>query len=245
LWDAETGRVVALVEAFALGQLRTAAVSAVATGALARTDAATLAMIGTGKQALAQIAAVQSQRPLRRVHVYSPTPEHREQFAERVVAALPDVEVRVAATAAEAVQAADIVVTATRATRPVLEPGMLPAGVHVNALGAITPERCELSAQVAAGAQLVVSDSPAAARTLSAELVEAHDVRALADIVVDGWERRGDAPTVFKAMGLGLADVAIGAQIVSVVAARGGGRPIPAPTRAAPRLFPDVNPQGR
>src|SRR3954469_538839 len=83
LWDAATGKLRAIVEAFVLGQLRTAAVSAVATRWMADSAAAELAIIGTGKQALPQVAAVAAVRPLSRVRVYSPSPEHRREFAER------------------------------------------------------------------------------------------------------------------------------------------------------------------
>ena len=83
VWDAETGRLVAMIEAFALGQLRTAAVSAVAFEAMAAPDASTVAIIGTGKQALPQVAAALDRREIDEVRVFSPTPAHRQAFAER------------------------------------------------------------------------------------------------------------------------------------------------------------------
>ena len=73
LWDAGDGRLRAVIEAFALGQLRTASMSGVATRWSARPDAATMAVIGTGKQALAQVAAVAAVRPIRDLAVFSPT----------------------------------------------------------------------------------------------------------------------------------------------------------------------------
>jgi alanine dehydrogenase len=81
LFDGNSGALCAVIEAFALGQLRTGAISGVATRWLAQPEADELAIIGTGKQALAQVAAVDAVRPLRHVRVFSPTPEHREGFA--------------------------------------------------------------------------------------------------------------------------------------------------------------------
>ncbi len=114
VWDAETGRLVAMIEAFALGQLRTAAVSAVAIEAMAAPDASTVAIIGTGKQALPQVAAALDRRAIAEVRVFSPTPAHREAFAERLRPHVATVVV------CDAPPTADIVITATRARQPVL-----------------------------------------------------------------------------------------------------------------------------
>src|SRR5204862_610706 len=78
LFGADDGRVVAIIEAFALGQLRTASVSGLATDLLAPPDASTMAIIGTGKQALPQVAAVAAVRPIAGVRVHSPNAEHRD-----------------------------------------------------------------------------------------------------------------------------------------------------------------------
>src|SRR4051812_17105069 len=84
LFDAGDGGVLAIIEAFALGQLRTASVSGLATEVLAAPDASVLAIIGTGKQALPQVAAVAAVRPITEVRVHSPNAGHRAAFAERV-----------------------------------------------------------------------------------------------------------------------------------------------------------------
>jgi alanine dehydrogenase len=236
LWDASDGTLLAVVEAFALGQLRTASISAVATGHLARRDATVMAMIGTGKQALAQVAAVASVRELRRIQVHSPTATHRDAFVDRLEQAGAAPQIVACDSVAEAVASADIVTTATRSREPILEAGHLGPEAHVNALGAITPERRELGADVAAAASLVVSDSPTAAGQLSSEL-DGCDVVALDEIVGRQRGRRPEGLTVFKAMGLGLADVAVGLEVLRRAAERGLGRPVPAPTRAQPTLF--------
>src|SRR5205807_1385504 len=84
LFDAGTGALVAVIEAFALGQLRTSSISGIATGRLARRDARTFAIIGTGEQALPQVAAVAAVRPLASVRVFGRNPERRAAFARRV-----------------------------------------------------------------------------------------------------------------------------------------------------------------
>ena len=84
LFDAGKGKLLAVIEAFALGQMRTAGISGLATDHLADSAARTMAMIGTGKQSLAQVAAVAAVRPLERVAIWSPTEANRRALAEKV-----------------------------------------------------------------------------------------------------------------------------------------------------------------
>jgi alanine dehydrogenase len=238
LWDAATGALLAVIEAFALGQLRTAGVSAIATDALSRTDATVFAMIGTGRQALAQVAAVASQRPLRQVRVFSPTPEHRAAFATAVAERLPEVDVIDCADIPAATRGADVITTATRSRTPILDASLVGPDAHVNALGAITNDRRELDDSVAAAARVVVSDSPADAIALSSELDRAAAVVSLSSVVLaPAAGSRPSGVSVFKAMGLGLADIAIAAAVLAAARVTGSGRPIPVPMRAAPTLF--------
>jgi ornithine cyclodeaminase len=236
LWDTKSGRLRGILEAFALGQLRTAAVSAVATRWLARADADTMAIIGTGKQALAQVAAVAAVRRLRQVRVFSPTADHRAAFVARLSAADFGFEVIEATSADNAVAGAAVVTTATRAPAPFVTFAMLDRGAHVNAIGAITPERCEIAPDVVARASRVVADHPADARRLSGELAACESIDSLSAVVDAARARPADeALTVFKAVGLGLADVAIAAEALGRAAAQGVGRPFASPQRAMPR----------
>jgi len=228
VWDAETGRLVAMIEAFALGQLRTAAVSAVAIEAMAAPDASTVAIIGTGKHALPQVAAALDRREIDEVRVFSPTPEHREVFAERLRPHVATVVV------CDAPPTADIVITATRARQPVLH--HVAPNALVVAVGAITPERAELDADLAANASLVVSDSPDTAVALSHELDGATEVVPLNAVVAGGVTVPTAGHRVFKAMGLGLADLAVAGEVLRRAAGR--GVPIAERQRAAPRWFP-------
>ncbi|MHB1090536.1 MAG: ornithine cyclodeaminase family protein [Ilumatobacteraceae bacterium] len=228
LWSSHSGELMAVIEAFALGQLRTASVSAVATAALARPDASTLALIGTGKQALAQIAAVVAVRPITRVNVFSPTVERRHDFVTRVQAMNMPFDVVECESVAQATLGADVITSVTRARQPILFATDLAPEVHVNALGSIALGRRELDAGVVAVMDVVVSDSPDIARNLSSELDEIEQVEPLSKYAAENWTRPETAArTLFKAMGLGLADVACGVETLNRAGALSMGRVIP------------------
>lgn len=220
LFDTNDGAALALIDAFALGQLRTGAVSGVATRWLAPTDAKELAIIGTGKQARSQVAAVCAVRPITRVRVCSPTADHRERFAAALRAEM-GIDAVAVSSVADAVAHAAIVTLATRATTPFLQADALAHGAHVNAIGAITPERAELGASVVARASVRAVDSLPAAQQLSRELIDwaaagGHwaQVQPLGEIIAAGQPRATDVDlTLFKAMGMGVCDVALGAEV--------------------------------
>ena len=243
LFSRTDGRLLAVLEAFALGQLRTAAVSAVMTDRLAAAGAPTMAMCGAGRQSLPQVAAVAAVRPIERVQVWSRDEARRRALAERVEAELHLVAVPVGSPA-EAADGADVITTATRASAPFLFSAAVGAGAHVNAIGAITPERAELAPDLVARCR-VVADSVAQARELSAELRAAYGddeaawrgVRSLAAVVADDGGRPADADvTMGKAMGVGLADVALGSACWQAALAAGRGEAVPERRRAAPTL---------
>ena len=245
VWSSETGALVAVIEAFALGQLRTGAMTGVATRWLARTDAAELAQIGTGKQALAQVAAVAAVRSVRRVRVYSPTEAHRLAFAERLQSERLGFEAVACDSLERALEGAAIVNLATRARAAFVHAAALEAGAHVNAIGAITAERAEIAQDVFPRCARIAVDVLAAARELSAELIEYHgrddrawsEVRVLAQLVArEECRPEGADLTVFKAMGSGVADLALAIELVARARVGGAGRPIEPPLRARVRL---------
>lgn len=205
LWDSETGERRALIEAFALGQLRTAAMSGLATRMLADPMTTIGAVIGTGKQALPQASALATVLPITSIRVYGRNNEHRKAMAARVEADLL-IEAVITDSVAEAVDGAGVITTATRATEPFLAGSMVASGTHVNAIGAITPERAELFADLVERS-FVVTDSIEAARALARE-VDGREMRSLSSLV--GSPRPAADLTLFKAMGIGLADVALG-----------------------------------
>src|SRR5262249_40359031 len=135
LFDSNTGALRAVIEAFALGQMRTGAASAVATQYLAAEGAEDMAIIGAGKQALTQVAAILAVRPIKRVRVYSPNEERRELFAARVREEL-GIEAEASKNIAEAVADASIITTVTRSREPFLSAAMVGPGVHTTAVGA-------------------------------------------------------------------------------------------------------------
>ena len=231
VWQVATGKILAVIEAFALGQLRTASTTGVATDALAARGATSLAMIGTGKQALPQVAAVLAVRPIERVKVYSRTPDHRAAFAEAVEATF-DVAVETCESAAEAASGADVITTATRATEAFLTDADVAPHAHINAIGAITPERMELAADLVASCDVIVVDEPRAAREHAAELRGCDHLLTLADVLTERPHRQGRS--LFKAMGSGASDLVLAAELVARRAETAATRPHP--TRAHIRL---------
>lgn len=209
LWDSETGERRAVIEAFALGQLRTAAMSGLATRVLADPTSTIAAIIGTGKQALPQVAALAAVLPIAAVRVHSRDAGRRKAFAARVESEL-DVEVIVAESVSDAVDGAGVITTATRATEPFLRASMVASGSHVNAIGAISRERAELSADLV-DRSFIAADSVEQA-TLFATEVEGRTLHPLSSLI--GAPRPTADITVFKAMGIGLADVALGRAIL-------------------------------
>jgi ornithine cyclodeaminase len=245
LWNADDGQLAAVIEAFALGNLRTGGTTGVATEWLARRDARVLAMAGTGKQAMSQVAAVLAARDIREIRIYSPTSATRDAFALRVADEFSARQLRVQACAsmAAACDGADVVTLATRAKEPFLDARMLTAGVHVNAIGAIAPDREEFHQDVFERATVVAVDDLSSVRNLSREFRSRYGedwsaVQTLSDRIARQAHRPGDADvTLFKAMGMGISDVALGTEILGRARRQGVGRTMPAPVKSKPRFF--------
>lgn len=234
LYSAGNGRLLAIVEAFALGQMRTGAVSALATRAYAAAGADELALIGTGRQATSQAAAIHAVRPLRRVRLFGRDHARRRACADRMTAEL-GVEVVECATVAEAVHDAPIITTVTRARDPFLTSSMVARGAHVNAVGAIVPTGAEIAPDLVARATRIAADSPAQARRLARELSSVFDddeaawsrVRRLADVIASGEQRAADDDvTLMKSLGMGISDLALGIEVYRAAARAGAGRPL-------------------
>jgi ornithine cyclodeaminase len=215
LSDVRTGEPLALVNASAVTEIRTAATSAVATALLARPDAAELAVIGTGVQGRAHAHAIAATRPLTGIRLIG-----RDRARARDVAAglegqlgLP---VRAADSVPEAVAGAGIVVTATSAPEPVLRREWLAPGTHVNAIGACVPGDRELDTATMAEAT-VFADSRESVSHESGDFLLAqgegviNPVRAELGELLTGTApgRAGDEEiTVFESLGLAAEDLA-------------------------------------
>jgi ornithine cyclodeaminase len=248
IWDLETGDLRAVIEAFALGQMRTGGISGVATRWMSSVDANDMAIIGTGKQAITQVAAVAAVRDLKWVRVFSPNLANRKAFVEKLVAQGFDFDVVMADSVADAVEGTSIVTTVTRAQQAFIHSDMLAPGVHFNAVGAITPEREEFSQDVFSRVGLVAADNPAAVAKLSKEFTTYYDqpannwsdVGPLSALVAAGKTRAEKVDvSLFKAMGMGISDMSLGLEILNRAIAEGKGRAIPHPKRAQPRLRAD------
>ena len=243
LWNSDTGKLEAIIEAFALGQMRTGGISGVATDRMAARDAGELAIIGTGKQALTQVVAVGAVRKLARIRVFSPTAENRRAFIAKLEKLFPATTLVEAESVAQAVKDAPIITLVTRARTPILTAAMIAPGTHLNAVGAITPEREEFTQDVFERVSSIAVDMVESVKSLSAEFQKRFGdgdwsrVRPLSELVAAKSERPANADiTLFKAMGMGLSDLALGIEILKRVRAKGGGRPIPHPKPAQPRL---------
>jgi ornithine cyclodeaminase/alanine dehydrogenase-like protein (mu-crystallin family) len=215
LFKPETGEPLVTMDGRLITEERTAAVSAVATQLLARTDASVLALLGSGVQARSHLKALRLVRAFREVRVWSP--RHAGDFAR-------EFGVRAAATAEEAVRGADVVVTATSARTPVLRGEWLSPGAHVNAVGAPRPDWRELDDAVFARARLYVDSREAAPRESGDVIGSGAAIFAELGEVVAGTRpgRQSDGETtLFKSLGLAVEDV-VAADLVYRKALAGG-----------------------
>lgn len=232
--DTETGVPTAvLFDNGWLTDLRTALAGAVAADHLARPDAGHVAALGAGVQAGLQVRALADVRDLTRITVWARRAEAASVLAERLGRDL-DVPTAVAATPAAALAAADILVTTTPSSHPLVEWAMLPPGLHVTAIGSDAEHKQELAADVVAGADLFVCDSISQSRRLGelrAAVAAGFDAGAAVELgaVIAGdhpGRRRPEDVTVCDLTGTGAQDTAIATLAVSRCAAAGTGTTI-------------------
>ncbi|WP_254829618.1 hypothetical protein [Haloglomus salinum] len=216
VWNAEAGYFDGCIVGNRVGLLRTAGLNGVAADALARADATTLAVLGTGPQARQGARAVCAVRDVDAVRVFSPTAEHRETFAERMPEKLGlDGDAVTAHDGPEAVvRGADVVYVATDSETPVLEPEWLDAGTHVHTLGPKWADGNELPTAVFDRADVVATDSLNQVAAYEGEggfVVDDWEERVveLGPLVVEGVERDPDAVTVFCSVGLAGTEVVL------------------------------------
>ncbi|MCY1167094.1 Alanine dehydrogenase [compost metagenome] len=219
LFDAVEGRLLAMMEANSLGQLRTSAMTGLGTKWVAREGANDMAIIGSGRQAMAQVAAVNAVRKLARIRVWSPTPEKRQAFAAQLRDKF-SAEVVEAQSIEAATEGATIVTVVTRAQDAFLKSSMLPTGVHLNAVGAILPANAELHQDVVARAGFIAVDDVAGVQKASRELIDFFEkgegkgqwnrVHSLGKMIADGDRPpAGTDLTMFKSMGMGISDLSV------------------------------------
>ncbi len=213
------GACLGLVDGPTLTAIRTGAGAGLATRLLARPDSRTMAMLGSGAMAADQIAAVREVRPIDTVLVWSRDPGHAEALAGRVGG-------EAVRSASDAVEQADVVTTATPSRAPLFDAGAVRPGTHLNAVGAFTPEMCEVPADAVRRALVFVDDLEAAAAE-AGDLLQA-DVEpdgTVGDLLagrIKGRRSEGDV-TFFKSVGIGSQDVAAAAAALTAAAASGLG----------------------
>jgi ornithine cyclodeaminase len=169
LFESDTGRPVALINATAITGLRTPAATAVATHTLSRADSGELAILGYGEQAERHIAAIALVRPISRIRVWGRDPRKAEIFADAQTA--KGFRTEPMPTAKDAVEGADIVCTVTSARLPVLCGEWLASGTHVNAVGASVPALQEIDVGCVTRARIWVDYMPMA-MTAASDLFE-------------------------------------------------------------------------
>jgi ornithine cyclodeaminase/alanine dehydrogenase-like protein (mu-crystallin family) len=217
LFDGETGEVRVLMNASAITAIRTAAVSAVATRLLAREDARVLGILGAGVQARSHLEALPLVRNFDAMRIYSRTSEHAKALAAEVGAEAVN-------TAEAAVRDADVVVTATSSTEPVLAREWLKPGVHVNAIGGRPPQMTELDTATIADAAFFVDRRESAeaeagdyrAAVASGAIGRDHIRAELGEVVIGAKPGRSgdDELTVFRSLGLAVEDLAAAEYVV-------------------------------
>jgi len=212
-----TGEPLAIMNASAITEIRTAAVSAVATRLLSRGNASELAIVGSGIQARAHLVALSAVRPIQRARVFSPNHDHPKQLAEEMRSQL-DFPIEPAATAELALKDADLIVTATSARQPVIERQWVSRGAHINAIGTYSPRAREIDGATMAAARIFVDYRESAMNEsgdylLAVEegLITAESLQAEIGEVLLG-EKPGrvseDEITLFKSLGLAVEDMA-------------------------------------
>ncbi|HEY3812490.1 MAG TPA: ornithine cyclodeaminase family protein [Caulobacteraceae bacterium] len=218
LFDGQTGAPRAIADGSEITLRRTAAASALAADYLARPEASTLLMIGTGALAPHLVGAHAAVRAIRRVEIWGRSPEKARAVAAAVAAVRPDLEVAASNDRAASCARADIVCCATAAATPVLEGGWLSPGVHVDLVGGFSAHTREADDAVVLGARIVVDTRAGALHEagdllipLGAGVIGAADiVGELADLC-SGRVRGRTSPdqvTVFKSVGAALEDLA-------------------------------------
>lgn len=233
LFDPKHGGITAIVEADLLGQFRTGAASGVATKKLARADASTVGLFGTGKQARTQLLAVCKVRTIKTAHVYSRDAERRKEFCSQM-ARETGVEVVPVEKPQDAAQGRDIVITATSAREPVLFGQWLGEGQHLNVIGSNFLGKTETDVEVFRRTQLVTVDSKEQAKLeagdfaepISAGVLHWSEVYELAYVLVGKYPGR-ESPrdmTLFKSLGLGIEDIALAVKVVELARQQGLGR---------------------
>ena len=235
LYDSENGDMLAMIEADRLGQMRTGAASGVATKYLARPDADTVGIYGTGWQAESQLMAVCVVRKIKSIKAYGRNSQRREAFA-RKMSSLLRVDVSPVESPEEAARGQAIVITATSAREPVLKGEWIESGTHLNVVGSNFLSKTEVDVETIKRASIIAVDSIEQSR------IEAGDLLPAIERGVISWEsitelgrivagiHRGRTSendiTLFKSNGIALEDISTALRVYNLARSKGIGKEI-------------------
>ena len=218
LFRPETGEPLAVMDGRLITEMRTAAVSAVATKLLARQDTKVLTILGSGVQARSHLEALQLVRSFTEVRVWSP--RNAERFAQ-------EFNVHAASSAEEAVRGADVIVVATSAITPVLHGEWLAPGVHINAVGATRPNWRELDDEVLRRSSIYVESCEPALRESGDVIAASKEPIEIGEVIAGkrSGRRSDDQITLFKSVGVAVEDIAAAELVLkaNASASRAGG----------------------
>lgn len=232
LYESETGDLLAMMEADRLGQMRTGAASGVATKYMAREDADTVGIYGTGWQAESQLMAVCAVRKIKSIKAYSRKPEHRQNFSEKM-SPLLGVEVVPVEKPEDAAVDQSILITMTSGREPVLLGEWISEGIHINAAGSNFLSKAEIDVEAVRRSNIIAVDS------IEQSKIEAGDLLPAVERGVISWDavtelghiiaghvkgRTGDADiTLFKSNGIALEDISTALRVYHLAKERGLG----------------------
>jgi len=235
LSDAQSGRILALIEVFQLGALRTGAASGVATQLFARPDARLVGILGSGRQARTQILAVAAVRKIEKVLALSPNRTHLKAFCDEMEKKIGCPVIP--AEKPEKLASSDIVISATTSKEPVIFGSWLQDGTHINAIGSNALDRRELDDEAVKRCALIAVDNREQAKQESAELVRAVEAGHLKweEVVEIGAVAAGQIPgrpdnksiTLFKSLGVAMEDVALASKVYELAVKQGVGLEVP------------------
>lgn len=232
LYDSENGDLLAMIEADRLGQMRTGAASGVASKYMARADADTIGIYGTGWQAESQLMAVCAVRKIKSIAAYGRNAERREAFARKMTSLLR-VEVTPVEVPEEAARGQSIVITATNAREPVLKGEWIEAGTHLNVVGSNFLSKAEVDVETIRRASIIAVDSIEQSRVEAGDLMPAiergvicwESVTELGRIVAgrDTGRASEQDVTMFKSNGIALEDISTALRVYDLARERGVG----------------------
>jgi ornithine cyclodeaminase/alanine dehydrogenase-like protein (mu-crystallin family) len=222
LYHSETGELLAIIEADRMGQMRTGAASGIATKWMARAEAASIGIFGTGYQAQTQLMAVCAVRKIRRVRAFSRKTERRQAFCKTMEAALK-LEVQPVTEARSVVEGSDIIITATTSTEPLFDGDWVGKGAHLNVIGGNSPIRVEVDTTTVLRSSWIVVDSLDQAKAEAGDFLKCVErglmywerVEELGSVVTGRSKGRtsNEEITFFKSLGIALEDLAVGAAV--------------------------------